>query len=92
MSDVPQPGDNRLSCEAIGALAFEYLDGEMPAEELSRLDAHLQRCPSCREYVERERGFLRTLKAGMAGERCPDVVRQRVREAMRARGESRSSS
>ena len=92
MSDVTQSADSALSCAAISALAFEYLDGEMPAEGQSRLDAHLGRCPTCRDYVDRERTFLRALKARMAGERCPDVVRERIRDAMRQRRELRPSS
>ena len=85
MTDRTQPTENHIDCSAVNAAAFEYLDGEMPPDQCATLDAHMGRCPPCRDFVERERSFLRTLRAKMAGERCPDVVRDRIREAMRQR-------
>lgn len=91
MTDRTEPSENTISCSAVNAAAFEYLDGEMNPAQRATLDAHMGRCTPCRDFLERERSFLRSLRAGMCGERCPDVVRDRIREAMRQRRQSQSN-
>lgn len=91
MTDRTQPSEITVSCSAVNAAAFEYLDGEITSDQRATLDAHMSRCTPCRDFVERERTFLRSLRAGMCGERCPEVVRDRIREAMRQRRQSQSN-
>ena len=79
-----------IACPAVAALAFEYLDGEMPEPQRASVDSHRERCPACREHLERERSFLASLRTCMEGEKCPEVVRERIREAMRKRREAHS--
>jgi mycothiol system anti-sigma-R factor len=81
---------NDIACPAVAELAFEYLDGEMPASRRTAIDAHVGRCQACREHMERERSFLTSLRSCMEGEKCPDVVRERIREAMQKRREAHS--
>lgn len=81
---------NDMSCPAVAALAFEYLDGEMPDAQRSAVDAHVGRCQPCRDQLDRERSFLTSLRSCMEGEKCPEVVRERIREAMRRRREARA--
>ena len=92
MADVMDSPEGAISCAGVNALAFEYLDRELPAARQDAVEQHVGRCPPCREYLERERTFLRSLRTCMEGEKCPDVVRERVREAMRLRRESQQSS
>ena len=91
MTEHGNHGESGLPCEAVLTLAYEYLDGEIRAEQGRDLEAHLSRCEGCREHIERERSFLRSLRGRLAGERCPEVVRERISEAMRARRESRDA-
>lgn len=39
-------------CEQYAALLDLYLDGELPPEELERVQSHLETCPGCRAYVD----------------------------------------
>ena len=90
MSERYEGGQNDITCSAVASLAFEYIDGEMHSEQRARMEDHVHRCPPCRNHLERERGFLKSLRSKLAGERCPDVVRDRIREAMRQRREAQS--
>ena len=90
MTERRDSSGNDISCSAVASLAFEFLDGEMPPQQQVAVQGHMGRCPPCRQHLERERSFLDTLRASLAGERCPDVVRERIREAMRQRREARS--
>lgn len=91
MTERADHGDIRLPCTSVLTLAYEYLDGEISPPQKAGLESHLERCGGCRDHVERERAFLRALRASLAGERCPDVVRERIRDAMRARRQSRDA-
>ena len=39
-------------CEDFAALLDLWLDGELPPEEMVRVQAHLNECPACRAYVD----------------------------------------
>lgn len=40
-----------MDCEHVGAWLSPYLDGEIPADERARIDAHLRDCPTCRQAL-----------------------------------------
>ena len=88
MTERNDHADMRIPCTSVVTLAYEYLDAEIAPEKAAQVEAHLGRCPPCRDYVERERSFLRSLRAGLAGEKCPNIVRERIRDAMQARRQS----
>lgn len=92
MTERSEHGEVGLPCASVLTLAYEYLDGEIRADQGRELEMHLSRCAGCREHIERERVFLRSLRARFAGERCPEVVRERISEAMRSRGQSRGTT
>lgn len=89
MTERSDHGEPALPCTSVVTLAYEYLDGEIAPGQAAQVEAHIGKCRGCREHVERERTFLRSLRARLAGERCPEVVRERIRDAMRARRQSR---
>lgn len=39
-------------CEEYAALLDLYVDGELAAEDMARVQTHLDRCPACRAYVD----------------------------------------
>jgi anti-sigma factor RsiW len=51
--------DASLSCQELVELVTAYLDGELPAPERARFDAHLGECGGCRAYVEQIRETIR---------------------------------
>lgn len=92
MTERSEHGEGGLPCASVLTLAYEYLDGEIRADQGRELEVHLSQCTGCREHVDRERLFLRSLRARLAAERCPEVVRERISEAMRARRHSRDTT
>ena len=57
-----------MNCEEARAQLDTYLDGELPAEKMRDLDAHVRSCPACAADVLARVQFKRSVKAA-AGER-----------------------
>lgn len=46
-----QQGSGALTCKTCIDLLCDYLDGALPTEEATRLEAHLAACPPCVTFV-----------------------------------------
>jgi anti-sigma factor RsiW len=66
-------------CRELDAMLAPYVDGESQAQDCASIEAHLQRCPPCRERVAGERAARDVLHARRS-EICP-----RAPEMLRAR-------
>ncbi len=60
-----------MSEDRFGALIGPYVLGELSAEEERELEAHLQRCPRCREELEHVRQAHELLRQAAATETPP---------------------
>lgn len=64
-----------------------YLEGTLPAEIVTLVDAHLADCPHCREYLREMRRVV--ADAGALSEedvdQMPDDLRNRLLDAFRER-------
>lgn len=69
-------------CENYAALLDPFLDGELPPEELARVQAHLRECPACRGYVD-DALAIRAALAGGDDTAVPDGFSQRVMQRIR---------
>lgn len=58
----PQPHDDDLACQAVVEIVGDYLEGALAPAERRRLEAHLESCPYCTEYVEQMRTIGRSLR------------------------------
>jgi anti-sigma factor RsiW len=54
-----------LSCRELVELVTAYLEGELPAGERKRFEAHLSQCDGCSVYLEQMRTTIRL--SGMLG-------------------------
>jgi len=61
-----------------------YLDGELAAVEARELEAHLPQCPECAQFRDGRLALRAALQADVPTFQAPDVLRQRVRAALRA--------
>lgn len=64
---------------------YEFLDGELTPDRRARIEQHLESCPPCFEGFDFE-AELRVVVARKCQEQVPDVLRQRIADAIRAAG------
>ncbi len=50
-----------LVCREAVALVSDYLDGRLSARDAARLEAHIEACPHCSEYLAQMRVTIDTL-------------------------------
>ena len=75
-------GMERMECEAVVLLLWEYLDEELGPEVAEEVGAHLRSCPQCRPAYCCDRAFLQLLARQRA--RCaPPVLVASVRARLR---------
>lgn len=80
-------------CKRIFALLSEYLDAELPAESCDQIEAHLNDCPPCLEFLESLRRTIELCRSfrpgelpGPLSESVRRELRERYQQALRARG------
>lgn len=64
-------------CDDAIAQLYTYLDGELDAATIARIESHLQTCSPCLEAYDFE-AELRKVIAAKAREDCPGEVRNRI--------------
>jgi anti-sigma factor RsiW len=73
-----------LACIEEVELVTDYLEGALPADQVARLERHLESCPGCTEYLEQMRSIAGAL-GGLAEGSIPAEMRNRLIEAFRNR-------
>jgi anti-sigma factor RsiW len=75
--------DDDLACSEEVELITDYLEGALPAADVRRLEAHLETCPGCTEYLAQMRSIAGSL-GGLREERpiLPEL-RRAVLESFR---------
>jgi anti-sigma factor RsiW len=71
-----------LACIQVVELVTEYLEGAMPPAEARALEAHLETCPGCAEYLEQMRSIAGSLRP-VTGDALPADVRDELLGAFR---------
>jgi anti-sigma factor RsiW len=61
--------DADLACIEEVELITDYLEGALPAGDRRRLEAHLETCPGCTEYLAQ----MRTIAGSLGGLREPGI-------------------
>jgi len=67
-----------VTCSGARLKLFEYLDGELPAEQRPPLADHLGSCPDCQHLVELERAFHEIYVAPLRPDPAPAAAQERV--------------
>ncbi|HKN47572.1 MAG TPA: zf-HC2 domain-containing protein [Candidatus Polarisedimenticolia bacterium] len=64
------PGREEMdTCRDVIDLLTEYMEGDLPRDQASGLEAHLGVCPACGEFL----ATLRTTRAAVGSIRCEDL-------------------
>lgn len=75
-----------IDCDAVMREFWDFLDGELPAERLAMIEAHVADCDRCTPHLRFERAFRAALRQARAQSGCPESLGARVRAALAAQG------
>src|SRR5689334_11831810 len=81
-----------MSCAETRELLNAYIDGELPPDQAMAVSEHLTTCAACAVIYEQSLATVRTLREGLVKYRAPDLLRARVRSALRDEEERSVSS
>jgi anti-sigma factor RsiW len=70
------------SCKEIVDLAFDYIQHELDPERTRRLDRHLERCPSCINFI-RTYEYVPNLTRELLHREMPASLKESLREYLR---------
>ena len=73
-----------MNCQEFEIALHPYLDGELPAGEMTAAAAHATQCPRCHALARQERE-LRQLLRRQPREAAPDTLRASIRASLRRR-------
>ena len=66
-----------LTCQEIVELATEFLEGELPAEEATLFEQHINLCDGCEWYLDQMRTTIATV-GRIEEEELPPEMRDRL--------------
>jgi anti-sigma factor RsiW len=72
-----------MTCAPTRELLNGYVDGELPSDQATEVAEHLSTCAECSRDYEALLETVRTLRDGLVTYRAPDLLRARVRTALR---------
>jgi anti-sigma factor (TIGR02949 family) len=75
---------NRFTCEETFRRLDDYLDRELSADELRRVEEHLQVCAACAKEFKFEASLMQSVKQKLRSIVLPEGVQARVREVLSA--------
>jgi anti-sigma factor RsiW len=84
VTDRAHPDDD-LACIEEVELITDYLEGALPDADVRRLEAHLQTCPGCTEYLAQMRSIAGSLGGLREQQPIPPELRRAVLESFRER-------
>ena len=81
-----------MNCPSTRELLSAYIDGELPPDQATEIAEHLASCAACSRDYEALLATVRTLREGLVQFRAPDLLRARVRTALREEQEAAAST
>jgi len=70
-------------CEEALDRLFEFIDDELPEEELRRIGSHLKTCPPC-EAEHKIKEKIKNLTSRTGGDQAPEELRERILASIRS--------
>jgi anti-sigma factor RsiW len=81
-----------MNCASTRELLSAYVDGELPPDEATAVAEHLASCAACSRDYDAMVATVRTLREGLVRFHAPDLLRARVRTALREEQEPAAST
>ena len=73
---------DRYTCEHVFGLLDEYVDKELTAVQITKVQEHLETCADCAGEYSFEAQVIQTIRAKVARIDCPESLRERVMIAL----------
>lgn len=77
---MPEP----IDCQEATERLEDYLRRELTPDVEAEMRAHIERCRPCFQFARFEENFFAMLETRAGRESCPDKLRQRVLDLLRA--------
>lgn len=81
---MPMMSERTEDCEGVMRQLWDFLDGELTAERMAAIEAHVRMCGRCGPLFAFERAFLKMLSASGPMTAEESQLRERVIKAIRA--------
>jgi anti-sigma factor RsiW len=81
-----------MNCAPTRELLSAYIDGELPPDQATEIAEHLASCAACSRDYDAMVATVGTLREGLVQFRAPDLLRARVRTALREEQEPAAST
>lgn len=78
--------DGQMDCRKAAEKLYDLLDGELTAELERKLRNHVADCPHCYTVADFEKRFLEALQKLRERGCCPEALKAKVQESLRAAG------
>jgi anti-sigma factor (TIGR02949 family) len=75
-----------LDCTSVMRQLWDFLDGELSADKMEAISAHLSMCAQCQPQAEFERSFLNAMSQAQREHSNPGGLSSRVRDALYGQG------
>lgn len=72
----------RYTCEEVFRRLSDYVDRELSATEIARVEQHLDACAQCAHEYAFERRFVSEIKGALQRIDAPGTLRAKVRELL----------
>jgi anti-sigma factor (TIGR02949 family) len=72
-----------VTCQELEGRLDPYVDGELDKDAAREVNAHLQGCPSCARLVASRQALRSAIRSQLPRYSAPDLLRSRVRSALR---------
>ena len=76
----------RYDCEEAFRRLDEFVDRELPPEQMECVRTHLERCAGCAREFDFETAVLEDLREKLRRIHAPDELRRRIAELLAERG------
>jgi anti-sigma factor (TIGR02949 family) len=73
-----------IDCKEAAERLQDYLRRELTPEVETEMRAHIERCRPCFQHARFEENFLLMLETRAARELCPQALRKRIMDLLRA--------
>ena len=73
---------DEMACKELVGVLTDYFDGTLPGVDRRRLEAHLDECPYCRNYLEQMRETIEAM-GGLSVESIAPENRAELLDAFR---------